>query len=445
MSDQSRHGAPPVVAVVGRPNVGKSSLVNRIIGRRAAVVDDAPGVTRDRVAYDADWRGRQFVVVDTGGWEPGAAGLQATVTAQAQTAVEAADLILFVVDASVGVTDTDESVARVLRRSHAPVLLAANKVDDVRAEADATALWSLGLGQPHMVSALHGRGSGDLLDAIVDAVPSAPREVRSDAGPRRIALVGRPNVGKSTLLNRLSRSERAVVDAAPGTTRDPIDEVVVLGGETWCFVDTAGLRRRARSASGAEYYSVLRTGGAIAAAEAAVVLLDASEPLTEQDQRVISTVISDGRALVIAFNKWDLVDEDRRPQLERERARDLDRVSWAPRVNISARTGRGVERLAPLLRQVLAAWEKRVPTGELNTWLGELTAAHPHPVRGGRQPKLFFVTQPAVAPPRLVFFASGPVDPTYQRFLERRLRESFGFEGSPLEITVRQRRRRPVS
>ena len=309
----------PVLAVVGRPNVGKSTLVNRILGRREAVVQDVPGVTRDRVAYDAQWSGRRFTVVDTGGWEPDAKGFQARVAAQADHAMRTADAVLLVVDASVGATATDEAVARVLRRGGKPVVLAANKVDDERTEPEAASLWSLGLGEPYPVSALHGRGSGDLLDAILGALPEAPAD-RDDeeTGPRRVALVGRPNVGKSSLLNRLTGEERAVVDPVAGTTIDPVDSLVEIGEETWRFVDTAGLRRRVAHASGAEYYASLRTAAAIEAAEVAVVLLDASEPISEQDQRVIGAVIEAGRALVIAFNKWDLVDADRRQRLDKE-------------------------------------------------------------------------------------------------------------------------------
>jgi GTP-binding protein len=321
----------PVLAVVGRPNVGKSTLVNRILGRREAVVEDVPGVTRDRVAYDAQWRGRRFSVVDTGGWDPDAVGIQKAVAAQAEVAVAAADAVLFVVDVHVGATDSDEAVVRVLRKADKPVVLVANKVDDERAEADAAMLWSLGLGEPHTVSALHGRGSGDLLDVILDALPETPAErFDEQGGPRRVALVGRPNVGKSSLLNRLLGEDRVVVDSVAGTTRDPVDSLVEVGGETWRFVDTAGLRRRVSHASGAEYYSSLRTQGAIDAAEVVVVLLDASEPISEQDQRVIGMAVDAGRALVIAFNKWDLVDEDRRPQLAKEIERELSRVQWAP-------------------------------------------------------------------------------------------------------------------
>ena len=433
----------PVLAVVGRPNVGKSSLVNRILGRREAVVEDVPGVTRDRVAYDAQWAGRRFTVVDTGGWEPDARGLAAQVSAQAQSAVATADVILLVVDTTVGATQVDLTVARVLRRGGKPVLLAANKVDDERTESDAAGLWSLGLGQPYPVSALHGRSSGDLLDAIVAALPEAPRDLGDEPrGPRRVALVGRPNVGKSSLLNRVTGQTRSVVHDVPGTTVDPVDSLVTLGGEVWKFVDTAGLRRRVRDASGAEYYASLRTASAIDAAEVAVVLLDASEPLSEQDQRVVSMVVDAGRGLVLALNKWDLVDEDRRYVLDKEIERDLARVAWAPRVNVSAVTGRAVDRLAPALRTSLSGWEQRVPTGRLNAWLGEVVAATPPPPRGGRAPRILFATQGGTRPPRFVLFTSGFLEPGYRRFLERRLREDFGFPGTPIEISVRVKERR---
>ena len=433
----------PVLAVVGRPNVGKSTLVNRILGRREAVVQDVPGVTRDRVAYDAQWSGRRFTVVDTGGWEPDARGFQARVAAQAEQAMRTADAVLLVVDAGVGATATDEAVARVLRRGGKPVVLAANKVDDERTEPEAAGLWSLGLGEPWPVSALHGRGAGDLLDAILEALPEAPPD-RDDAegGPRRVALIGRPNVGKSSLLNRLTGEDRAVVDPVAGTTIDPVDSLVEIGEETWRFVDTAGLRRRVAHASGAEYYASLRTAAAIEAAEVAVVLLDASEPISEQDQRVIAAVIEAGRALVIAFNKWDLVDGDRRLRLDKEIDRELLRVRWAPRVNVSATTGRGVDKLAPALRTALESWERRVPTGRLNSWLGELIAATPPPVRGGKQPRVLFATQAGTRPPRFVLFTTGFLEPAYRRFVERRLREDFGFPGSPVEVAVRIRERR---
>ncbi|MFE0752023.1 ribosome biogenesis GTPase Der [Gordonia sp. NPDC058843] len=432
----------PVVAIVGRPNVGKSTLVNRILGRREAVVEDIPGVTRDRVSYAASWSGRRFTVVDTGGWEPDAKGLQQAVAAQAELAMRTADAIVVVVDATVGATTTDEAVARVLRRSKTPVILCANKVDSERLEAETASLWSLGLGEPHPVSAAHGRGAGDLLDVILDKLPETPREAPTLGGPRRVALVGKPNVGKSSLLNKLSGSERSVVDNVAGTTVDPVDELVELGGKTWNFVDTAGLRRKVRTASGHEYYASLRTRSALDAAEVAILLIDASEPITEQDLRVLSLIIESGRALVIAFNKWDLVDEDRRYQLDKEIDRELARVPWARRVNISASTGRAVQKLVPALEAALDSWDKRISTGPLNSWLKDVIAANPPPLRGGRQPRVMFATQASVRPPTFVLFTTGFLEAGYRRFLERRLREEFNFDGSPVRVNVRVRDKR---
>jgi len=432
----------PVVAVVGRPNVGKSTLVNRIIGRRQAVVEDKPGVTRDRVAYDAQWNGRQFTVVDTGGWEPDAKDRAAAIARQAEIAVNTADVVVFVVDATVGATDVDGAAVKMLRASRKPVLLIANKADNANIELEATSLWSLGLGEPRPISALHGRGSGDLLDAILAAMPEEAPKIVEDRpkGPRRVALVGRPNVGKSSMLNRLSGEERSVVDPVAGTTVDPVDSLVTVGGEVWQFVDTAGLRKRAGQASGTEYFASLRTQAAIEAAEVAVVLLDASEVISEQDQRLLTMVVESGRALVIAFNKWDLVDSDRRWYLDKEIDRELKRIPWASRINVSAKTGRAVERLAPALRGALASWEKRIPTGQLNQWLTALVQATPHPVRGGKAPRVLFATQAGISPPKFVVFSTGPIDAGYVRFIERKLREEFGFEGSPIDISVRTRR-----
>jgi GTP-binding protein len=438
-SDTEPTGPLPVVAIVGRPNVGKSTLVNRFIGRRAAVVQDVPGVTRDRISYQALWNGRNFTVVDTGGWEPKATGMAASIARQAEYAMKTADVIVLVVDASVGATETDLAAARVLRRSDRPVILVANKVDDERAEAGAAELWSLGLGEPYTVSALHGRGSGDLLDLVLDAMPEAPRETEAVGGPRRVALVGRPNVGKSSLINRLAKEERSVVDSVAGTTVDPVDSLVNLGGEEWRFVDTAGLRRKVNTASGTEYYASLRTEAAIDAAEVAVVLLAADEVISEQDQRVITQVIEAGRALVIAFNKWDTLDEDRHAQLEKEIDRDLARIKWASRVNISAVTGRGVNKLADHLRSALASWETRVPTAELNTFIRALVQETPPPARGGRAPKIKYVTQADIRPPRFVVFSTGFLEAGYRRFLERKLRERFGFHGTPIDVSVKVR------
>jgi GTPase len=433
---------PPVVAVVGRPNVGKSTLVNRILGRREAVVQDIPGVTRDRVSYDANWLGRRFVVQDTGGWEPDAKGLQQLVAEQASVAMRTADAIILVVDAVVGATSADEAAAKRLQRAGKPVFLAANKVDSERVEAEAAALWSLGLGQPYSISAMHGRGVADLLDTVLEALPEASQVASGGGGPRRVALVGKPNVGKSSLLNRLAGDERSVVHDVAGTTVDPVDSLIELDGKPWRFVDTAGLRRKVGQASGHEFYASVRTRGAIDAAEVVIVLIDASEPLTEQDQRILTMVIEAGRALVLAFNKWDLVDEDRRYLLDREIDLSLAQVQWAQRVNISAKTGRAVQKLVPALEGALESWDSRISTGRLNAFLKEVVAATPPPVRGGKQPKILFATQATARPPTFVLFSSGFLEAGYRRFLERRLRETFGFEGSPVRVNVRVREKR---
>ncbi|MEV4086741.1 ribosome biogenesis GTPase Der [Nonomuraea fuscirosea] len=433
----------PVVAIVGRPNVGKSTLVNRIIGRREAVVEDVPGVTRDRVTYDANWRGRRFTVVDTGGWDPDATGMNLRIAEQAQVAVELADVIVFVVDATVGATDADEIVGSVLRQSGKPVILAANKVDNQQLELEAAALWSLGLGEPFPVSALHGRSSGDLLDVMLDALPETPQVTfEAERGPARVALLGKPNVGKSSLLNKLAGEERVLVDPMAGTTRDPVDELIELGGRTWRFVDTAGIRRRDRELQGADFYAAMRTRAALERTEVAIVLIDASEPLTEQDLRIIGLVIESGRAMVVAFNKWDLVDEDRRYYLEKEIDRQLVRTPWALRVNISAKTGRHVDRLVPALEKALDSWATRVPTSRLNAFLTELVQQTPPPVRGGKQPKILFATQALIEPPKFVLFTSGWLEDTYRRFIERRIREEFGFAGSPIDVSMKIREKR---
>ena len=433
---------PPVVAVVGRPNVGKSTLVNRILGRREAVVQDIPGVTRDRVSYDANWLGRRFVVQDTGGWEPDAKGLQQLVAEQAAVAMRTADAIIIVVDAVVGATSADEAAAKRLQRSGKPVFLAANKVDNEKMEAEAASLWSLGLGEPHPVSAIHGRGVADLLDAVMRTLPEASEVATRTGGPRRVALVGKPNVGKSSLLNRLAGDQRSVVHDVAGTTVDPVDSLIELDGRPWRFVDTAGLRRKVGQASGHEFYASVRTRGAIDAAEVVVVLMDSAETLTEQDQRILTMVIEAGRALVLAFNKADLVDEDRRYQLDNEIERELAQVQWAQRINISAKSGRGLHRLVPALENALASWDARISTGRLNTFLKEVVAATPPPVRGGKQPRILFATQATNRPPTFVLFTSGFLEAGYRRFIERRLRENFGFQGSPIRINVRVREKR---
>ena len=430
----------PKVAVIGRPNVGKSTLVNRIIGRREAIVEDTPGVTRDRVKYEAEWNGRRFILIDTGGWEVAPEGISEKITAGSEAAIAESDVVLFVIDAQVGALDEDESLVNLLRKSKKHVIVTANKVDGPSEEADAHALWNLGFGEPRFVSALHGRGSGDLLDFLVTELPEIGSE-KSDDGFRRIALVGRPNVGKSSLLNILAGESRVIVDDAAGTTRDPVDELIEIGGSTWRFIDTAGIRKRASQDSGTDYYASLRTATALERAEVAVVVLDASVPLTEQDLRIVSMVEEAGRGLVIVLNKWDLVDEDRQLQLDKELERNLERFPWAQRVNVSAKTGWHRDRLAPALRTAISSWEKRIPTSKLNSFLGALIAATPPPVRSGKQPKIRFATQAATSPPKFVVFASDFVETAYRRFIERRLREEFGFPGTPVEVVVKVKER----
>ncbi len=428
----------PKVAVIGRPNVGKSTLVNRIIGRREAIVEDTPGVTRDRVKYEAEWNGRTFLLIDTGGWEVKPEGISEKITAGAELAIAESDLVLFVVDAQVGALDEDESLLTLLRKSHKKVILVANKVDGTSEENNAHALWNLGLGEPRFLSALHGRGSGDLLDLVVKELPEVGSEPIDD-GYRRIALLGRPNVGKSSLLNALAGEARVLVDDVAGTTRDPVDELIEFGGTTWRFIDTAGIRKKAKFDSGTDYYASLRTEAALERAEVAVIILDASAPLTEQDLRIITMAEESGRAMVLVMNKWDLMDEERQIQFEKELERNLERYPWAQRVNLSAKPGWHRDRLAPALRTALASWEYRVPTSKLNSFLGALVSATPPPVRGGKQPKIRFATQASISPPKFVVFASEWVEPSYRRFIERRLREEFGFQGSPVEVAIKVR------
>lgn len=435
--------ALPVIAIVGRPNVGKSALVNRILGRREAVVEDVPGVTRDRVSYAAEWNERRFTLVDTGGWEPDAKGIDASVAAQAEVAIELCDVVIFVVDSRVGPTATDEHVVQLLRRTNKPVFLLANKVDDAVLEPEAAALWSLGLGEPYPVSALHGRGVADLLDDILKVLPQESAVAKPIlGGPRRVAILGRPNVGKSSLLNKAAGEERVVVNDLAGTTRDPVDEQVEIAGRVWTFVDTAGIRRRVHMSQGADFYASLRTSAALEKAEVAVVLLDVTQPISEQDVRIIDLVLESGRALVLGFNKWDLLDDDRRKYLEREIETDLAHVAWAPRVNISARTGRHLEKLVPALETALDSWDMRIPTAKFNAFIAELVQEHPHPLRGGKQPRILFGTQVQNRPPTFVLFTSGFLDPGYRRFIQRRLRERYGFEGSPIVLNMRIREKR---
>jgi len=430
----------PIVAILGRPNVGKSTLINRFIGRREAIVEDTPGVTRDRVQYECEWGGRRFIVMDTGGWESKPDGISVAISAGAELAMEEADILAFVVDAQVGALDEDDVMVQELRKAKKPTILIANKVDGDHDEADAYALWNLGLGEPQFVSGLHGRGSGDLLDNIVNLLPEVGRAQTQD-GYRRIALIGRPNVGKSSLLNALAGENRSIVDDVAGTTRDPVDSLIEIGGQVWRFVDTAGIKKRANQASGTDYYATLRTQTALERSECVALVLDASVPISEQDLRIISMVEDSGKAMVLVLNKWDLVDEDRRDQLEKELDRHLGHIEWVQRVNVAAKTGWHRDRLAPALRTALSSWEKRVPTSKLNSFLGALIGATPPPVRGGKQPKVYYATQAGIAPPKFVVFSSGWIEASYRRFIERRLREEFGFPGTPVQVAIRVKER----
>jgi GTP-binding protein len=433
-------GRLPRVAVVGRPTVGKSTLVNRILGRRAAITQEVPGVTRDRVAYQAEWSGRHFELVDTGGWEPKATGLQASVVAQAERAMAEADLLLFVVDATVGVTEEDAAVATRLRRGRVPVLLVANKVDSAAAEPLIADLWSLGLGEPLPVSSLHGRGSGDLLDAVVERLGT---EASTDTEPDvpALAIVGRPNVGKSSLLNRLAGVELAIVDPTPGTTRDTVDSVVERAGRAYRLVDTAGMRRSFQQAEGADYFAFVRSLEAVDRADAALLVLEAPQGVAEQDQKVAVRAVEAGCGLVLLANKWDLMDDEARRQFGVDLERKLYFVDWAPLLRVSARTGRGVEKIWGLVDKVLAERSRRVPTAALNQWLGQATERTPPPPARGRSVKVRYATQARVDPPELVLFTSGQLTPAYRRYLERDLRRTFGFEGTPVRLVVRVRTR----
>lgn len=430
----------PVVAVVGRPNVGKSTLVNRIIGRRSAVVEELSGVTRDRREFEADWIGRDFILVDTGGWEISPeGGISVSIKEQAEAAVSGADAVILVVDATTDITDDDAGVISILREAEVPVIVAANKLDSPQSEWELNRFWKLGLGQPYAVSAYHGRGVGDLLDALVKALPEPDESVEADS-PRRIAIVGRPNVGKSTLLNRLVGEQRVIVSDMPGTTRDPIDVDVVIGDETYRLVDTAGIRRKPQISEDADFYAVLRAKEALETADVAILMIDATEGVTHQDQRIASEAVDEGAGLIILFNKWDALDEYQREMTERSIPDRLGFVSWAPALRVSALTGARVGRLGDAIDAVFEARDTRISTGLLNRSVREWTAAHPPPVRKGRRPKIHYAVQAGTAPPTFVIFISGgDLGADYLRFLENRLRGDHDFTGNPIHFVTRRR------
>jgi GTP-binding protein len=432
----------PTVVVLGRPNVGKSTLVNRLLGRREAIVEDTPGVTRDRVRYEAEWNGKRFYVVDTGGWSTILDDeFGEDIVSAAAGAIDEADLVLLVVDSQVGAMDDDQALLDFIRSQGKEILLVANKVDSQNDELQAHALWNVGAGEPYMISAQHGRGAGEMLDLIVKNLPEVGR-FRENPELHRIALVGRPNVGKSSLLNALAGENRVIVSDVAGTTRDPVDEIVQIGSRDWKLIDTAGLRKKSHTASGSDYYASLRTARAIERCEVAVVLFDGSVPITEQDLRILSMAEEAGRAVVLVINKWDLVDEDRRMELERELDRQLVQFPWVERVNLSAYTGWHRDRLSPALQRALVNWSKRIPTSSLNSFLGSIVAATPPPVRGGKQPKIKFATQATICPPKFVLFTTEFIEDGYRRFLERRLREQFDFNGTPVSVVAKIREKR---
>jgi GTP-binding protein len=436
----------PVVAVVGRPNVGKSTLVNRFVGRRDAIVEEKPGVTRDRKMLTADWNGRSFTVVDTGGWllptsGEGAAPLARQISAQAERAVADADVILMVVDVNVGITEDDAQVARILQRSGCPVLLVANKVDDDRRENESWGFAQLGLGTPHPVSAIHGRGSGDLLDALVAALPPEP-EAPADAGDDglfSVAVVGRPNVGKSTLFNRLVGDERSIVHDRPGTTRDAVDTIVETEDGPLRFVDTAGMRRRSRIDEPTEYFSLVRALQAVDRADAALLVIDASEGVSHQDQRLAERVDAAGTAIVVVLNKWDLLDAEGRAQAKIDVADRLAFLSYAPVLTVSALTGKMMQRVLPALREAEEAYHRRVPTAALNRVIREAQQAHPPPAAKRHRARILYATQGASDPPTFTLFATHELPPTYLRYLERKIREAFDLGPTPIKLRVRRR------
>lgn len=433
----------PVVAVLGRPNVGKSTLVNRLVRKRAAVVDEQAGVTRDRREFSADWDGREFIVVDTGGWEfRPEEQLTADIREQAEIAVKGADLVVFVADATSELTDDDVGVARILQRSEVPYLFVANKVDSPSKELTADHLYGLGLGDPIAVSALHGRNTGELLERLVTALPVVDGEPPPDV-IASLAIVGRPNVGKSTLLNTLAGEQRVLVSEVPGTTRDPINLVVDLDGEPFEIIDTAGIKRRTKIKDEVDYYAVLRAHEVVAQADVTLLLVDGQRGATHQEQRLAEEIADAGSGLVVVLNKWDDVDLEQREHTEDSVADRLAFVGWAPVLRISAKTGARLQRLPEAVRTVLENRRRRISTPELNRIVREWQEAHPPPVRKGKRPRIIYAVQAETEPPRIVLFVrGGDLAEDYLRFLENRLRREYDFVGTPIRLATRRRHSR---
>ena len=430
------------VAIVGRPNVGKSTLMNRILGRREAIVEERPGVTRDRKEVEANWQGREFTLVDTGGWIADGDSLDEQVSRQSERAIAEADVVLFVVDTTVGVTEDDARVATLLRGTDKSVILIANKVDDRVHESSIWELMSLGLGEPMPVSALHGRGAGDMLDRIVAALPEVvdevPSEVEPDGGDPRVVgvtLVGRPNVGKSTLFNRLTGEERAVVHDRPGTTRDTIDTVVETPHGPVRFIDTAGMRRKARIDEETEYYSLVRALKAVDTADVALLVIDATQGVTHQDQRLAERVDAAGCPIVVLLNKWDLCDAEQREDVSIQVGDKLHFVGEAPVIRICALSGKNVHRLWPALEDTIRDYQTRIPTRRVNDVIRAAQAAQPAPA-GVR---ILYATQGATDPPTFTLFANREVPRTWLRYLERCLREDLELGSTPIKLRVRRR------
>ena len=431
----------PIVAIVGRPNVGKSTLMNRILGQRVAIVEEKPGVTRDRKEVEAEWQGRPFLLVDTGGWMVGGSDLDRKVSNQSEQAIKDADVVLLVVDAKVGVTDEDAQVAQLLRALEVPVHVLANKIDDTSHEALIWELMSLGLGEPLPISALHGRGTGDLLDVIIAELPEVPdddvdqSDMDEGEGVISVALVGRPNVGKSTLFNRLIGEDRAVVHDMPGTTRDAVDTVVDTEIGPLRFVDTAGMRRKSRIDEGTEYFSMVRALKAVDESDVALLVIDATEGVTHQDQRLAERVDGAGCPIVVLLNKWELLDEDRRKDVLYQLGQRLHFLGDSAVLRISALTGRGVHRLLPALEDSIDAYHTRIPTRQVNDVIRRAQQAQPGP-HGAR---VLYATQGAADPPTFTLFANKTLPASYLRYLERQLREAFGLEATPIKMRVRRR------
>lgn len=438
----------PTVVIVGRPNVGKSTWFNRVIGEQAAIVEDRPGVTRDRFTRRASWLGRDFDIVDTGGWLPSGSELDDKVSRQVEEAVRSADLVIFMVDASVGLTDEDEAVADWLRRTDVPVILAANKSDNDRRELERWSFMSLGLGEPYPVSALHGRRSGDFLDLVVERLdfgPESTDDVDEDEsatekpsaadGVPRVALVGRPNVGKSTLFNRLVGEERSVVHDMPGTTRDAIDTLVETEDGPLVFIDTAGMRKRSRIDDSAEYFSLVRALRAIDEADIAMLVIDATVSVTSQDQRLAERIDAAGCPILVVLNKWELLESEERRKVEADMARMLYFLADAPVLKISALTGKGVHKMRPVLQETIEQYHRKVPTRDVNRIIAE--AQQKQPAGGGA--RVLFAVQGAIDPPTFTLFVNRDLPAPYVRYLERAIREGFGFGSVPLKLRMRRK------